>query len=111
MKHRFPRLPTLILAGLFAAGSSHATEPTASGDFDKVVKPFLEEHCIRCHGEKKQKGELRLDTMPRDFASGGTAMHWADVMDRISSGRCRRKKRSNRKSRKSPESWNGWRAG
>lgn len=25
------------------------------------VEPFLKEHCISCHGEKKQKGDIRLD--------------------------------------------------
>ena len=39
---------------------------------------------MRCHGEKKQKGDLRMDTLARDFAAPLVAMHWADVMDRIS---------------------------
>ena len=29
--------------------------------FRTVVEPVLEENCVRCHGEKKQKGGLRLD--------------------------------------------------
>jgi Protein of unknown function (DUF1592)/Protein of unknown function (DUF1588)/Protein of unknown function (DUF1585)/Protein of unknown function (DUF1587)/Protein of unknown function (DUF1595)/Planctomycete cytochrome C len=74
-----------MLALLLAVTSSAAADAPASADFDKVLKPFLEEHCTRCHGEKKHKGELRLDTLSRDFAVGGAAMHWADVMDRISS--------------------------
>ncbi|MEX2216923.1 MAG: DUF1588 domain-containing protein [Phycisphaeraceae bacterium] len=32
-------------------------------DFDQLAKPFLTEHCIHCHGPKKQKGEVRLDTL------------------------------------------------
>ena len=55
-----------------------------SADFDKVIAPFFQEHCNRCHGEKKQKGDLRLDTLGRDFATPKFAMHWADIMDRIS---------------------------
>ena len=54
--------------------------------FDKVAQPFLSEHCVRCHGEKKQKGHFRLDTLPRDFAAPLSAAHWADVMERISAG-------------------------
>jgi len=30
-------------------------------DFDREIRPLLQERCIECHGEKKQKGELRLD--------------------------------------------------
>ena len=81
-----PRLPfsaCFVLAGLLALTSARGGSPP---DYDKAIKPFLAEHCDRCHGEKKHKGELRLDTLSRDFSLGASAMHWADVMDRISSG-------------------------
>ena len=37
---------------------------TAEGavDFDAEVLPILEDHCIDCHGDEKQKSALRLDT-------------------------------------------------
>jgi hypothetical protein len=53
---------------------------------EPVLKDYLEQHCTRCHGEKKQKGELRLDTLSRDFANGAAAMRWGDVIDRINTG-------------------------
>lgn len=31
-------------------------------DFSRDIQPILEQSCVRCHGEKKQKGGLRLDT-------------------------------------------------
>ena len=30
--------------------------------FEKHVRPLLVEHCQKCHGAKKQEGELRLDS-------------------------------------------------
>ena len=30
--------------------------------FEGRVRPILVEHCLECHGEKKQKGGLRLDS-------------------------------------------------
>lgn len=39
-------------------------------DFEKEVQPLLKEHCIECHGEKKQKGELRLDAKAFAFKGG-----------------------------------------
>lgn len=30
--------------------------------FESKIRPLLVEHCVRCHGEKKQESELRLDT-------------------------------------------------
>src|SRR4051794_37592846 len=53
---------------------------------EAVLKDYLEQHCTRCHGEKKQKGELRLDALSRDFANSAAAMRWGDVIDRISTG-------------------------
>jgi mono/diheme cytochrome c family protein len=85
MTRSVPPFTVLMLMWLLALICSRAEAP-ATVDFDKVATPFLEEHCARCHGEKKHKGELRLDTLSRDFVAGSTAMHWADVMDRISAG-------------------------
>ncbi|MHA3771296.1 DUF1592 domain-containing protein [Verrucomicrobiota bacterium sgz303538] len=80
-----PRFITLAAIGTLAAGAgSYANDSQA--DSGKVLQTFLDQHCIRCHGEKKQKGELRLDTLTRDFTIGASAMRWGDVMYRISTG-------------------------
>ena len=39
-------------------------------DFDREIRPLLREHCIECHGAKKQKGELRLDAKPYALKGG-----------------------------------------
>ena len=75
----------LAVLCLWCGGASVETASVPTG-FDQIAQPFLSEHCVRCHGEKKQKGNLRLDTLPRDFAAPLSASHWADVMERISSG-------------------------
>lgn len=31
--------------------------------FDKDIKPIFEKACVECHGEKKSKGKLKLDTL------------------------------------------------
>ena len=41
-------------------------------DFAADIQPILEQNCIRCHGEKKQKGELRLDTYALTMEGGET---------------------------------------
>lgn len=65
---------------------SDGAVPPEIEKFEAAALPFLTRHCLRCHGEMQQKGELRIDTLSRDFAGGGSAMHWGDVMYRISSG-------------------------
>lgn len=39
-----------------------AATPAESEFFEKQVRPVLAEHCYSCHGPKKQKAELRLDS-------------------------------------------------
>jgi mono/diheme cytochrome c family protein len=65
------RLPLLITAALFTlAAPVRAAEPVDNDYFEKRVRPILVQHCVGCHGEKKQKGELRLD-LKAGFAKGG----------------------------------------
>lgn len=63
---------TALLATVLAAvpgfGPVHAQEPVAV-DFRAEIWPILQDHCIRCHGPEKQKGQLRLDR--REFAAAG----------------------------------------
>ncbi len=48
--------------------------------FGQQVQPFLKEHCVSCHGPEKQKGDLRLDTLPNRFEDAATAAKWAEVV-------------------------------
>jgi len=47
---------------------------------------FLEKHCIRCHGPKQEKGDIRLDRLSRDFKAGTDTHHWAEALDKVNSG-------------------------
>jgi mono/diheme cytochrome c family protein len=67
----------LLAAGLGIAGTVRAKEP-----FDA----FLEQHCIRCHGPEKEKGDLRIDQLSRDFKLGVDAQRWAEVIEQVDSG-------------------------
>ena len=42
----------------------------AKVDFVKHIKPIFETTCIKCHGEKKQKGEYRMDTAEHIVKAG-----------------------------------------
>lgn len=39
-------------------------------DFERDIKPIFQEHCIKCHGPKKQKASLRLDQPAAMLRSG-----------------------------------------
>ncbi|MCH2208177.1 MAG: DUF1592 domain-containing protein [Lentisphaerales bacterium] len=49
----------------------------------KAIHSFMGNHCYQCHGEKKQKGKLRLDNL--EF-NEKTILVWQDVVDQLSTG-------------------------
>jgi hypothetical protein len=53
---------------------------------DPKHRAFFEAHCTECHGEKKQKGEVRLDTLSFQIDSVQTAEVWQKVLNQINSG-------------------------
>jgi hypothetical protein len=58
----------LLFASVLIALSASAAETTGGPTaaqlefFEKEVRPVLADHCYKCHGEKKQKSGLRLDS-------------------------------------------------
>ena len=54
--------------------------------FTNKIKPFLEDYCIRCHGEKKQKGDRRYDKLSDDFSDRETATLYQDMLDQLHLG-------------------------
>jgi len=47
---------------------------------------FLKQHCIQCHGEEKQKGDRRFDSLGTDFQSDDTAYVWQEILDVLNLG-------------------------
>jgi hypothetical protein len=52
----------LILILIASTSCLFSSEPADTEFFEMKIRPLLTQHCIACHGEKKQKGGLRLDT-------------------------------------------------
>ncbi len=67
----------LLTASLAVAGAVRGAEP---------FEAFLENHCIRCHGPDKEKGDLRLDQLSRDFKLGTDSHQWAESIEKVNSG-------------------------
>jgi hypothetical protein len=66
-----------LTASLGLAGAVRGAEP---------FEAFLEKHCVRCHGPEKEKGDLRIDRLSRDFKLGADTHHWAEVIEQVNSG-------------------------
>ncbi|MFO0803120.1 MAG: PSD1 and planctomycete cytochrome C domain-containing protein [Gemmataceae bacterium] len=62
------RFSLIALALLLTQRSATAADGNAF--FEKKVRPVLVEKCVSCHGEKKQAGELRVDSRKALLAGG-----------------------------------------
>jgi mono/diheme cytochrome c family protein len=67
----------LLASSAVWGGAVNAAQP-----FDD----FLNKHCIRCHGPEKEKGDLRIDKLSRDFRTGADTHHWAELLEQVNSG-------------------------
>ncbi len=61
---KFPSLSIAIIAAISLTASADTV------DFVRNVQPILQQHCYRCHGDKKQKSGLRLDIKSEAFKGG-----------------------------------------
>lgn len=80
----------LALASFLAASTDpfarSARSAETADDFDRVVRPFFETYCFRCHDAMKREGQFQLDGLSRDFASQETAQRWSEVVFRMNAG-------------------------
>ena len=94
MQHVLPILAALLVS---ATASLRAEKPTAvgaaTGSTSGKIKPFIEAHCVDCHGADTQKARLRLDTLPVDFRDAKTAATWSHVFDKLAAGEMPPKKK------------------
>jgi hypothetical protein len=60
------------LQNLFAADAPQTLPPPANVtiDFDRDIRPILEDNCLRCHGPQKPKSHFRLDYREGTLAGG-----------------------------------------
>jgi hypothetical protein len=61
------------------------TTASAVEKVDSKVTTFLQTYCIDCHGEKKQKGDFRVDTLQLSVTAAD-AENWQLVLDNLHLG-------------------------
>lgn len=78
----------VVVQGIPVTAADNKAGKTVSdlATFTKTVKPFLQQHCIDCHGDKKAKAKLRLDNLEPEFLSRASAAKWIEVMDQLNLG-------------------------
>ena len=63
-------VPALLLAAVAAPAAEKEPTPQEVRFFETRVRPLLADNCLSCHGEKKQRGDLRLDSRATLLAGG-----------------------------------------
>jgi hypothetical protein len=80
----FLMLGLLFCFAATAAGAAPATRPQVSVEFVSNVHPFLQAHCVKCHGPTKQKGDFRVDDLNMEVSAD--IERWRRVADQLRDG-------------------------
>ncbi len=63
-----------------------AESPVVATVSQKVFSPFLNQYCVRCHGEDEQNGQVRFDKPVWGITNNDSAQRWQDVLDILNAG-------------------------
>jgi hypothetical protein len=64
--------------------ASNSSKPLLGHDaFKAQATLFFTQYCVKCHGQKKQEGDLRLDTILHDMSDDKTARLWNDIFAQV----------------------------
>lgn len=86
-----PRFLFLVLVPVLAVrpGPGIATDPPppdVERQFKETIRPFLQTHCVACHGAEKAKADLDLSAYPSAAAAGKDFRKWELVVDQLRVG-------------------------
>jgi mono/diheme cytochrome c family protein len=80
---RYLPVAAAVLAWLAVAEFVQAGD--ANG-YEEVARPFLQQHCVGCHGAKKALAGFRIDQLGVDFSVARVGDQWKEVLDRLHAG-------------------------
>jgi hypothetical protein len=83
-------LAGITIGATFAAKSivlaASAPAPTPAAPLDAHLRPFFDQHCVKCHSGEKPKGDWRIDELTMDFADKGSRDRWQSVLEKLEAG-------------------------
>ncbi len=65
------------------AESEAPTSEVGSGSLSAIAKPFFASYCNRCHGARRAKAGLRLDTIGFDLADPARSESWSTIQTMV----------------------------
>ena len=59
---------------------------TDATHYTNQIKPIIENYCYKCHGQEKQKGDMRFDNIDWDMVNGFDAEKWNMMLSQVNLG-------------------------
>ena len=89
-----PSLDDVRKAGIQRSAFRKQVLPTRNGKapkanlaaFRKEIQPILKKTCVSCHGAKKPKGNIRIDTLNPDLLHGKDVNWWLEILAVVTNG-------------------------
>ena len=75
-----------------AASTGAATRPArpasaeAVAQFEKIVRPILDDYCFECHGDGEKEGSVAFDAFASTTELAGQADLWMAVLKNVRAG-------------------------
>lgn len=69
-----------------AEPETRVQKPVVASVSRDVLAPFFKQHCVRCHGEDEQSGQVRFDQPVWGITGNDSAQRWQDVLDILNAG-------------------------
>ncbi len=61
-----------------------STVEASRAEYERVVRPFLKQHCLECHQSQHAEGELDLQALDPDMKASSSGARWAMVVEKLS---------------------------
>ncbi|MFN4260264.1 MAG: DUF1588 domain-containing protein [Gemmataceae bacterium] len=65
----------------------YASAAESKTEYDRMVTPFLTQHCLSCHNAKRSEGDLDLTALDPDMKASTSGARWAMVVEQLSQGK------------------------
>lgn len=76
-----------MIATLCSAWSASSKEaPSGVQGYEKIVAPYFDQHCVRCHGPAESKGNITVHSLNGDLSLGQELDQWESVLDMLEFG-------------------------
>lgn len=79
-------LASMALSSAAAQEVVFTTGEESRAEYERVVKPFLSQHCAACHNPRMTEGDLDLSALEPDMKATTSGARWAMLVEKLTNG-------------------------